>query len=169
MGGVQFDNSPPCYSFPGNITKNIPFQQYLNPLSSQNRHFWLYNYWHFVIIIIIIIIYYYYHYYYYYHHHHHHHHHYYQRYEGNPYFATKFNLNRKTADYSAYKPNMGNLDRHNWKNLYEHGKLFTLSFCRSYTNIFVIFCTLSILQWRAKVCITLANEKYSILKNKQVE
>ena len=37
------------------------------------------------------------------------------------YFATKFDTTRKTADFSAYKPNIGNLKRVDWKNLYEHG------------------------------------------------
>jgi len=38
-----------------------------------------------------------------------------------PYFATKFDTTRKTADFSAYKPNIGSFPRPNWKNLYEHG------------------------------------------------
>lgn len=37
------------------------------------------------------------------------------------YFATKFDTTRKTADFSAYKPNIGKFDRVSWKNLYEHG------------------------------------------------
>ena len=44
-----------------------------------------------------------------------------QTYKRDPYFATKFNTYRKTADFSAYKPNIGNLYRPNWKDLYEHG------------------------------------------------
>jgi len=42
--------------------------------------------------------------------------------EAPPYFATKFDTTRKTADFSAYKPNIGDEHRPNWKNLYEHGK-----------------------------------------------
>ena len=37
------------------------------------------------------------------------------------YFATRFDTTRKTADFSAYKPNIGKLERVVWKNLYEHG------------------------------------------------
>lgn len=37
------------------------------------------------------------------------------------YFATTFDTTRKTADFSAYKPNIGNLARVPWTNLYEHG------------------------------------------------
>ena len=44
-----------------------------------------------------------------------------QRHKKDPYFATRFNTFRKTADFSAYKPNIGNLDRPGWKDLYEHG------------------------------------------------
>ena len=44
-----------------------------------------------------------------------------QTYEMVPYFATKFNKDRKTAYFSAYKPNIGDLGRPDWRNLYEHG------------------------------------------------
>jgi len=41
--------------------------------------------------------------------------------KGLPYFATKFDTTRKTADFSAYKPNIGYDGRPTWKDLYEHG------------------------------------------------
>ena len=44
-----------------------------------------------------------------------------QTYKKDPYFATRFNTITKIAVFSAYKPNIGNLNRLNWKNLYEHG------------------------------------------------
>ena len=37
------------------------------------------------------------------------------------YFATKFDTTRKTADFSAYKPNIGKVERTPWVNFYEHG------------------------------------------------
>ena len=45
-----------------------------------------------------------------------------QTYKNDPYFATMFSpAIDKIAVFSAYKPNIGNLDRPDWRNLYEHG------------------------------------------------
>ena len=47
-----------------------------------------------------------------------------QKFRINPYFATRFNTERKIADFSAYKPRFqhASLDRPGWTNLYEHGE-----------------------------------------------
>ena len=50
------------------------------------------------------------------------------------YFATKFDTTRKTADFSAYKPNIGNRPRASWKNLYEHGTYISYMICVHFSS-----------------------------------
>ena len=47
-----------------------------------------------------------------------------QNYKKNVFFATRFNTERKIADFSAYKPRFqhASLDRPGWRDLYEHGE-----------------------------------------------
>lgn len=52
-----------------------------------------------------------------------------QKYNKNLCFATHFNAEKKTADYSAYMPHIGPLKRPAWSDLYEHGKLESEWFC----------------------------------------
>lgn len=60
------------------------------------------------------------------------------------YFATKFDTTRKIADFSAYKPNIGNLWRPAWKNLYEHG---------TYVNYMIYMHFSSHIYWAFSCCL----------------
>lgn len=81
-----------------------------------------------------------------------------QTYKNNrAYFATKFDTTRKTADFSAYKPNIGNLGRPPWKNLYEHG---------TYVNYMIYMHFSSHIYWAFSCCLLQQYPKARGMRNK---
>lgn len=81
-----------------------------------------------------------------------------QTYKNNrAYFATKFDTTRKTADFSAYKPSIGNLGRPPWKNLYEHG---------TYVNYMIYMHFSSHIYWAFSCCLLQQYPKARGMRNK---
>lgn len=79
--------------------------------------------------------------------------------KGLPYFATKFDTTRKTADFSAYKPNIGYDGRPTWKDLYEHGTYISYM-------IYMYFSSHIPSTWAFSCCLLQQYPKARGMKNK---